>query len=293
MTEKFWPDIVLRDNTSVTSQANADWNSFARAHASQKWQKQSAAMGNDMTKAIVAAARVEPGMRVLDVACGTGEPGISVAALLRGSGDVIGVDISPEPLKIAAERVAQRGLTNVKFQQADAHALPFADESFHRITSRLGVMFFSEPQRALNEIWRVLKPGGTATLVAWGPIDQPYFQTTIGTVLKLMPGSAIPEAGLKMFSFAESGTLASALRHARFSRVDERFVTLPFTWPGTPAEVWEYFQNVAVPFASVLQSIPGARRAEVDETVLREIGAYYDGQAVKFTATVNFTVAVK
>jgi ubiquinone/menaquinone biosynthesis C-methylase UbiE len=274
-------------------QANADWNSFARAHASQKWQKQSAAMGNDMTKAIVAAACVEPGMRTLDVACGTGEPGISVAALLRGSGDVTGVDISPEPLKIAAERAAQRGLTNVLFQQADAHALPFADESFHRITSRLGVMFFSEPQRALSEMWRVLKPGGTATLLVWGPIDQPYFQTTIGAVLKLMPGSAIPEAGLKVFSFAEAGTLASALRSAKFSRVDERFVTLPFTWPGTPAEVWEYFQSVAVPFAPVLESIPEARRAEVDETVLREIGSYYDGKAVNFTATVNITVAVK
>jgi ubiquinone/menaquinone biosynthesis C-methylase UbiE len=284
----------LRDNEKVTaSHANADWNSTARAHASQKWRQQSAAMGNALTQAVVEAAQVEPGMRVLDIACGTGEPSISVATLLRGSGDVTGIDISPEPLKLAKERAAERGLTNIRFQEADAHALPFADQSFHRITSRLGAMLFSEPLRALTEMRRVLKPGGTATLLVWGPMDQPYFQTTVGTLLKLMPGTAIPKDGLKVFSFAEAGALAGALRQAKFIRADERFVTLPFPWPGPPEEVWEYFQNVAVPFVPVFESIPTARRAEVDQEVLREIGRYYDGQAVKFTATVNITIAVK
>src|SRR5215472_9958633 len=122
---------TMRDNESMTaSHAQANWNSPARAHASQKWRKQSAAMGSHLTEAIVAAARVEPGMRVLDIACGTGEPSISIATLLRGSGDVTGVDISPEPLKIADERAKEGGLTNIRFQQGDAHTLPFADQSF-------------------------------------------------------------------------------------------------------------------------------------------------------------------
>jgi ubiquinone/menaquinone biosynthesis C-methylase UbiE len=112
------------------SSTNTDWNSFGRANASQKWRKQSAAMGSDMTRAIVEAAQVQPGMRVLDVACGTGEPAISLATLLAGSGEVVGVDISPAPLKIAEERAAQRNLTNAIFKQADAHHLPFADNSF-------------------------------------------------------------------------------------------------------------------------------------------------------------------
>src|SRR6476619_4212963 len=122
----------------------AGWNSFGRANASQKWRRQSAAMGSDMTRAIVEAAQVRPGMRVLDIACGTGEPAISLAALLGGEGDIVGVDISPAPLKIAEERAIQRGLTNATFQQADAHHLPFPCNSFDRITSRLGVMFFSD-----------------------------------------------------------------------------------------------------------------------------------------------------
>src|SRR6478735_6824964 len=145
----------LRDNVSMAIRANTtDWNSFGRANASQKWRRQSAAMGNDMTRAIVEAAQVRSGMRVLDIACGAGEPAISIAELLAGGGDVVGVDISPSPLKIAAERATQRGLSNVTFQQADAHLLPFADNRFDRITSRLGVMFFSDLPRALSEMRR-------------------------------------------------------------------------------------------------------------------------------------------
>src|SRR5260221_2086470 len=98
----------------VNSADSPDWNSLSRAHASQKWRKQSASMGRDMTQAIVEAAHVSPGMNILDVACGSGEPAISLATLLEGNGDVLGVDISTEPLKIAEERAAQRGLHNVK-----------------------------------------------------------------------------------------------------------------------------------------------------------------------------------
>jgi ubiquinone/menaquinone biosynthesis C-methylase UbiE len=178
-----------------------DWNSFGRANASQKWRRQSAAMGNDMTAALVEAAHVRPGMRVLDIACGTGEPAISIAQLLAGDGEVLGVDISPAPLKIAEERAAQRGLTNASFKQADAHRLPFADGSFDCITSRLGVMFFSELPRALREMRRVLKPTGRAILLVWGPMDQPYFQTTIGTVLRMLPNAVTPESGKKCLSW--------------------------------------------------------------------------------------------
>lgn len=271
----------------------ADWNSFGRANASQKWRRQSAVMGNDMTQAIVEAAHLQPGMRVLDIACGTGEPAISLAALLADDGEVVGVDISPAPLKIAEERATQRGLRNVTFQQADAHGLPFPDNSFDCITSRLGIMFFADLPRALSEMRRVLKPEGRAILLVWGPFDQPYFHTTIGTVLRMLPSVAMPESGRKMFALAEEDRLTQALRQAGFSQAKEELVTVPWTWIGAPEEVWEYFQDVAVPFASLLQSIPAERRPEINAAVLKAIGQYYDGTSIKFTATVNIAVAVK
>jgi ubiquinone/menaquinone biosynthesis C-methylase UbiE len=283
----------LRDNANMALPANStDWNSFGRANASQKWRMQSAALGSDMTRAIVDATQVGPGMRVLDIACGTGEPAISLAALV-GNGEIVGVDLSPGPLKIAGERAAQRGLTNVSFRQADAHHLPFPDNTFDRVTSRLGVMFFSDLPQAIAEMHRVLKPGGKAILLVWGPMDQPYFATTIGTVLRLLPGIDLPESGRKMFALGQAGVLTQTLRQAGFSGVEERLATVPWTWLGAPEEVWEYFQDVTVPFAPLLQSIPAERRAEIDAEVLRSITRYYDGSSIKFTATVNIAVAVK
>lgn len=270
-----------------------DWNNFARVQASVKWRKKSAAMGSAFTQAIVDAAQIVPGMSVLDVACGSGEPSISIAAALNGTGEVTGTDISPGPLSTAEARAAQRGLSNVRFQQADVHELPFADSSFDRVTSRLGVMFFADLPRALYEIRRVLKPAGRISLLAWGPMEQPYFQATIGTVLRMFPGAAIPDAARAMFTFGQRGVLAQKLREAGFTDVEERFALLPWTWPGTPEEAWEYFQEVTVPFAPLLRSIPPEQRPRVDSEVLRAISQYYDGSAVSFTATANIACAAR
>jgi ubiquinone/menaquinone biosynthesis C-methylase UbiE len=278
----------------LTASANLpDWNNFGRVQASQKWRRQSAAMGSGFTRAIVDAAQAAPRMSVLDIACGTGEPAISIATLLNGTGAVTGIDISPGPLRTAEERAAQRELSNTRFRQADVHELPFPDNSFDRVTSRLGVMFFTDLPRALREIHRVLKPGGRLALLAWGPMEQPYFQTTIGTILKVLPGATPPDAANAMFAFGKPAVLGQALREAGFADVEESFPVLPWTWPGTPEEVWEYFQEVTVPFAPLLREIPASHRAQVDLEVLRAISHYYDGAEIKFTATANICCASK
>ncbi|HLY99627.1 MAG TPA: class I SAM-dependent methyltransferase [Candidatus Angelobacter sp.] len=277
----------------MDSSAKLDWNRFGRANAARQWRKQSAAMGRHMTELIVEAAEVAHGMRILDVACGAGEPSISLGMRLEGTGEVIGVDIAPESLKIAEERAAQQQLTNTRFQYADVHELPFPDGTFDRITSRLGVMFFADLPKATHELLRVLKPQGKIVLMAWGPMEQPYFATMAGTVLRTLPDATIPGSAQKVFSFARTGALSSALRDAGFRSADEKNLTIPWTWPGTPEDAWAYFQELAVPFAPLLQSIPPERRAEVDEAVLRAISQYYDGSEIKFTAIVNVASATK
>lgn len=271
----------------------SNWDNHSRAQASLQWRKQSAIMGQHVTNAIVEAAKVEPGMKVLDVACGSGEPAISIAMLLNGTGEVIGVDLAQAALQTATERTRQRQLSNIRFQSADAHQLPFPDNSFDRVTSRLGVMFFEDLPRALREMHRVLKPGGRVVLLAWGPMNQPYFETTIGTVLRAMPGATLPEVAKNMFAFGEPGVLAKKMADAGFREVEESLSKEPWNWPGLPADVWAYFQDVAVPFAPLLKSIPPELRHEVDAKVLQAIGRYYDGQEIKFTATVNITSASK
>jgi ubiquinone/menaquinone biosynthesis C-methylase UbiE len=277
----------------MDSPVKLDWDRFGRANAARQWRRQSAAMGRSVTELIVEAANAATGMRILDVACGAGEPTISFGMLLNGTGEVIGVDIAPESLKIAEERAAQQQLTNVRFQYADVHELPFPDNTFDRITSRLGVMFFADLPKAAQEMLRVLKPEGKMVLLAWGPMEQPYFATMVGTVLRTLPGTSVPSSAKKVFAFANAGPLTSALRDAGFKSAHEKILTVPWTWQGTPEEAWAYFQELAVPFAPLLQSIPPERRTEVDEAVLRTISQYYDGSEIRFTAIVNLTCATK
>ncbi|MFB3813049.1 MAG: class I SAM-dependent methyltransferase [Terriglobales bacterium] len=272
---------------------NLGWNASARANAAQRWRAQSAAMGRGLTEAIVAAAQVAPGMDVLDVACGTGEPAISLAAAMNGAGSVIGIDISPSPLEIAKERAAERGLTNVKFQQADAQQLPFAEGSFDRVTCRLGVMFFGDTQRAFAEMRRVLRPGGRIALLAWGPMEQPYFETTIGMVRRVLPELELPASGRAMFKFGDKEKFADDLRHAGFGKLQVEVPRVPWNWPGRPEELWAYFQDVTVPFRPLLEAVPGERRGELDAAVVREIGKYFDGNEVRFEAVITIATAVK
>jgi ubiquinone/menaquinone biosynthesis C-methylase UbiE len=269
-----------------------DWNCFARTNAAQRFRKQSATMGRHMTEAIVAEVGVEPGMNVLDVACGTGEPAISLAGLVGDLGHVVGLDISPEPLKLAVERAHQRGLSNIEFRQGDAHQLPFPDHSFDRISSRLGVMFFTDLARAFSGMHRVLRPGGRIALLVWGPMQQPYFESTALTIVKMIPGAKIPEAATAMFRFGDPGVLKGGLEAAGFRDVDEKLRTVDWTWPGPPEEVWEYFQQATVPFRPLLQSVPEDQRERINQAVLGQIRKYYDGTQINFTATVRIATAV-
>lgn len=271
------------------------WDSFARLNAGERFKKQSAAMGAAVTMAIVEAADVafqsRPGMRVLDVACGSGEPSISIAALLKGTGRVTGMDMAAAPLEVARERARKRGLDNAEFLQGDVHALPFADESFDRVTSRLGVMFFGDLTKALGELHRVLKPGGRIALLAWGAMEQPYFESTIGVVRRVRPELEIPEGARAMFKFGAPGKLGGQLREVGFVDIEEKVRGLAWDWHGTPEEAWDYFRGVTVPFRPLLEKVDGD--AEVDRAVLAALGERFDGEWVRFEAQMVVVTAVK
>ena len=270
----------------MNANSNLQWGSSYRLIASEKWKAKSAAMGRDVTEALVQYARPKSGMKVLDLASGTGEPAISLAARVGSEGHVTALDLSSELLEIATKRAEERGLTNFSIQQADAHQLPFPDQSFHLVTSRFGVMFFQDCEKALREVQRVLKPGARTCFLAWGPFEQPYFSSMIGVVVKHVGGPALVPGGPDPFRFAQPGSLSSMLRKAGFSNVEEETITLPWTWPGTAEEVWEQAQAVAAPFLPLLQRIPAEKRAEIDRQVIRSVQQYADGPNIKFGAVV-------
>ena len=241
-------------------------------------------MGRDVTNALVDCAQPRAGMKILDLASGTGEPAIILASIVGPEGHVTALDLSPDLLKIAEQRAQERGLRNFSIHQADANQLPFPEESFDLATSRFGVMFFKD--EALSECCRVLKSGARACFLAWGPMEQPYWASTMGVVARHLGRSLLQPGGPDPFKYAEPGSLSDALKKGGFRGIHEETKTVPWTWPGTPEEVWEQCKSVATPFLSALASIPTEKWPEIDADVLKEIQRYVHGDRIEFGASV-------
>jgi SAM-dependent methyltransferase len=269
------------------------WGSQFRLVASEKWKAKSAAMGQPVTDALVEYARPTSGMKVLDLASGTGEPAITIASRIGSHGHVTALDLSADLLEIADKRAKARGFEHFTTRQADAHALAFPDNSFDLATSRFGVMFFRDIEKAMAEAFRVLRPGARACFLAWGSFNQPYWQSMMGIVHRHVGGPLLDPEGPNPFRFAERGSLSAVLKIAGFEDVEEETKTIPWAWPGPPEEVWEQAQAVAVPFRPLLERVPADRWPEIHAEVYKAISQYSDGEKIEFGASVVFASGTK
>jgi ubiquinone/menaquinone biosynthesis C-methylase UbiE len=258
------------------------WGSSYRLIAAEKWKAKSAVMGSAVTEALIEYARPRPGMQVLDLASGTGEPGITLAQRVAPDGCVTAVDLSAELLELAAKRAIDKNLENFSIQQADAHQLPFPGHTFDLCTCRFGVMFFSDVERALAELRRVLKPGARACFAVWGSIDQPYWETTMKVVQKYAGGSMLEAGGSDPFRYSEDGSLSEALRAAGFDGVEESSRRVPWVWRGTTEDVFEYATAVSVPFRAMLDRVPADKWPDVRKESFAAIDRYRAGDEIRF-----------
>lgn len=136
----------------------------AAAHYERSWQAQL----EPAQSALLAMAQLTPGERVLDVACGTGIVTFKAAARVAPSGEVAGTDISEEMVAIARNRARAQAIANVTFERMDAEALGFQADTFDAALCALGLMYAPDPEKAIAEMYRVLKPGGRAVCAVWG-----------------------------------------------------------------------------------------------------------------------------
>jgi ubiquinone/menaquinone biosynthesis C-methylase UbiE len=269
----------------VSASNPAPWGSSFRLVAAEKWKAKSAVLGKAVTEALVEYSRPLPDMRVLDLASGTGEPGISLAYRVP-QGSVTAVDQSSELLDIAAKRARDKNLVNFMTQRADAHHLPFADQSFDLATCRFGVMFFSDVKRALEELRRVLRPEARACFAVWGPIEQPFWQTTMKIVHRHVGGDMLQTEAADPFRFSDAGSLLTALSAAGFHEAEESIQNLPWTWPGNAEEVFEYACAVAAPFRPMLERVPAGEWPAIRAEAKAAMEQYRVGDEIRFGADV-------
>jgi SAM-dependent methyltransferase len=164
--------------------------------------------------ALLDAAEVGAGMRVLDV--GTGAGGAAGRAAERGA-DATGVDVAEAMVKIAS-----RHHPDASFLQASASDLPFDDAAFDAVVGNIVVPHLGEPDRAVREMARVLVAGGRVALSTWDdPARSALFEVILGAVhdAEVPPPSGIP-AGPSFFQFSDDALFASLLRGAGFDDVE-------------------------------------------------------------------------
>ncbi len=268
----------MSDPIPANDAVGSEWTD--RAAAWRRWATPWAIQTRAATELIVAMGRVFPGAHVLDLASGPGEPALTLARLVGPRGHVVATDIAPAMLAAAQEQAAAQGRTNMSFEAADAQHLPFASASFDVVTCRFGIAHVPDDQQALGEIRRVLRPGGRAAFVVWGPRDRnPYF-TLVDEVLAPYPApNPVAARGPGPFTFAESGRLRRALVAAGFGDVNEEARQAPLTWPGSVDRAWQGRREMSASATALLESLTPAERDSIAAAITTRLRAYeHDGQ---------------
>jgi len=208
------------------------------------WQKHAdtiRTMFGHVTQALIEDAGLIEGDAVLDVACGAGEPSLTIAETVGPTGSVTCTDVTAEMVSAAQSEAKRRGLTNVAFRQCAADSLPFENNSFDAVVCRLGIMFFPDPLAGLREMLRVTKREGVLSLAVWGKSDLNPFSYLITNVVAGYFEAAAPADpnAPGAFRFAEPGSLARILTDAGAVDVKERELKFDITAPISPEEFWE------------------------------------------------------
>jgi SAM-dependent methyltransferase len=203
------------------------------------------------------AADLQAGWHVLDVATGTGNAAIAAA---RHGCSVIGADYVPALLERGRKRAATEGL-DVRFIEADAEALPFADKAFDAATSVFGTMFAPDHARTAAELLRVVRPGGTIALASWTP------DGFVGELFRTVARHVPPPTGLA------SPMLWGIEAHLRdifgegISTLTCRERTFTFRF-GSPEEFAEFFRLAYGPTLKAFAALEGSARAALEHDLV-------------------------
>lgn len=219
-----------------------------------------AALVGDLGTEVVAAAGIGPGMRVLDVGAGTGNAALPAAA---AGADVVATDVTPELLAVGERHARDHGLA-VRFEVADAQALPFDDGEFDIVLSCIGAMFAPDHAATARELLRVCRPGGAVVMANWTP------DGAVGRFFALLGRFGPPDSGPPPTAWGDPEHVTALLQGADVS-TEYRRVRLRF--PGTADELCAYYRRYFPPVIATFAGLDRARAGALERDLVTLFGA--------------------
>jgi ubiquinone/menaquinone biosynthesis C-methylase UbiE len=256
----------------IRDQQKEIWNRFSPGW--RKWDDLTMNFLKPMGDEIIRLLKPKGVDVVLDVASGTGEPGLTIASML-GGGVVVIADLSEGMLDVARTNASKRGIKNLEFVACDASELPFPDNSFDLISCRFGFMFFPDMLLAAKEISRVLKPGGRIAASVWDVPEKNFWATAVMSVInKNMQLVPPPPGAPGLFRCAKSGFIADLFNQAGLRNISEREVSGKLN-SGNTEDYWNFMTEVVAPVVAALSTADEAMKARIKNEVFESVNQKY------------------
>ena len=231
------------------------------------------ALFGEWAQDLVETAALRGGERVLDLACGTGVVARYAASVVGRTGQVVGVDVNEGMLSMARTVPPPPG-TAMTWQQGDAAALPLPTAAFDVVLCQQGLQYFPQRAAALQEIARVLVPGGRLALSVWRPLErQPFFVALVAALEAHL--NAEVAAPLRMaFTLGDAEELRGLVTAAGFQAPHIRLVVKQMRY----SSLAEYLPGyvAATPMAGAIAAMEDTRRTELFEGLQTALRPYVD-----------------
>jgi SAM-dependent methyltransferase len=228
----------------------------------------------------------------LDIAAGTGEPGLTIARLAP-KGRVVLTDLVPEMLDIAAHRADAQGIANVETQVCSADDLPFDDAAFDSVSVRFGYMFFPDVAKATAEFARVLKPGGRLCSSVWiDPEDNPWTTIAMQAIATEAVVAPPDPDGPNMYRYAAPGSVSAVYDGAGLRDIAEWDVDVELV-TRSAAQYWEMISEHVSLAVAALQQVDEPARERIRAHAIANVRPFERGGEVRVPGRARCIVGTK
>lgn len=276
-------------DASIRAWMRAYWGGRTRQYAAK-----SAPRNQQYADELLRRVRIEPGDRILDVACGSGVVAFAAAALAGPTGSVVATDLAPEWGAVVNEQTPLHDGGPVRFAAMGMEALALADASFDVVVCEFGLMFAPNPATALGEMRRVLRDGGRLGLAVWSTADK-VLHRLVQTRIDELLADAAPESDLRLptpTSLGEPGMIEQLVAAAGFERIAVGRRTFDIPMDDPDAEWRLRFDTNAQPDAIPLSLDPVVIERQRQRT-MAEIERYRRDGTIQLPSEAIFVTAMR